>query len=381
MGMVVSATDRVCTEIQNQELSVKVPAAIVFQKAEKTDLTLISQFRKKYWPASDLGRSCEPEYYEWKIWKNPAQLGEIWFAKSDNTVVGFKSMTPKKIKILDAIVEGAETGDTFTHPDCQRRGIFTGLFRSAGEAGLDPKLDFIYGLPNEDSQAGYEKKLDYAQIPLGLYGMIKPVFLLPTLQKMLKPPFLGNILSPVLGIGSRIIFKIGTMGVATSDIFVKVERNFPDDIDILWEKTSHNYDVMLVRTKDYLQWRYVTNPDSYSILIARKSDGYISGYMVTKLGVYQGVPVGLIVDYLTLEDDSNIFKQLLSTAIKEFYQKKVSFILAYTVKRNFYYRILFKTGFIPRGKHSIICHKDKIGNQVLTGDYRWHFTMGDSDNI
>jgi hypothetical protein len=358
-----------------------VPAEIVFQKAEKTDLTLISQFRKKYWPASDLGRSCEPEYYAWKIWKNPVRLGEIWFAKSDNTIVGFKSMTPKRIKILDSIVDGAETGDTFTHPEYQRRGIFTGLFRSASEAGLDAKLDFIYGLPNEDSQAGYEKKLDYAQISIKMYGMIKPIFPLPTLKKMLKPSFLGNILSPVLRVAFKLVFKAGTMGAAGSGVSVKVDPNFPDDIDVLWEQTSKNYDVMLVRTRDYLEWRYVTNPDSYSILIARKSDGAISGYMVTKLGVYGGVPVGLIVDYLTLEDDPNIFKQLLISATKEFYRKKVSFVLAYTIKSNFYYKILSKTGFIPRGKHSIICYKNKIGNQVLTGDYRWHFTMGDSDNI
>lgn len=353
---------------------------LTLRKCEKEDLPRISDFRK-YVFLYNPNRSCEPEYYEWKCWKNPMRLGEMWLAESGNTVVGMKSMTPKRVKILEAIVDGAETGDTFTHPDYQRRGIFTGLFKAARENGLDARISFIYGLPNENSLAGYEKRLDYAQIPIRLRGLIKPIFPRQILKKMLTPPFLTTMFSPMLEVASRVIFRIGTRGIAKSDVSVHVEQNFPNDIDTLWEQTSKNYDVMLVRTRDYLEWRYVTNPDAYSILVARNSDGAILGYMVTKVGFYEDMPIGFVVDFLTLEDDPGIFKKLLATAIEGFYQRKVSFVLTYAVKGNFYDKILLRTGFLPRGNHYIICYKNEVGNQVPIGNYKWHFTMGDSDNI
>jgi GNAT superfamily N-acetyltransferase len=354
-----------------------------FKKCEKADLLRISSFRKNFYSSDEENpnRSHEAEYYEWKLWKNPVRPGEMWYAETDNKIVGMKSMTPKRVKILDEILDGAETGDNFIHPDFQRRGIFTGLYKAAGESSPDEKRGFIYGLPNDMAMSGYENKLDYAKIPAGLRGLIKPVFARQLLRKTISPPLLGDVLSPALVIASRVRSGFRSGDMPEGGASVHAEPGFPDDIDKLWEKTSKNYDVMVVRNRDYLEWRYVTNPDKYSILIARNTGGAISGYMITRAGLYKGLPVGFIVDFLTVEDDPGVFKKLLAKATVDFRQKKVSIISTYAIRGNFYDRILSRTGFLPHGKHNIICYKNEVGNRVIAGNYTWHFTMGDSDNI
>ena len=354
---------------------------LLFKKAGKEDLPRISEFRKGFFQAHEAGRSCEPEYYEWKCCRNPFQEGEIWLAEEGNRVVGMKTMTPKPMKILGTMVNAAETGDTFAHPDCQRRGIFTGLFQAAKEGGLDPHLSFIYGLPSKISLQGYERKLDYAQIPVKLRSMVKPVRSKQILKRKLRFSFVAAIVSPLLDIASRAMFRMGTRGMARSTVDVRLEQGFPDDIDALWEEASVNYDVILVRSKKYLEWRYIANPDAYTILIARSKSGATAGYMVTKIHASNDLMCGYICDFLTLESDPNVFRKLLAAAVESFYQKGCAVVLAYVVKGSFYYRTLLRAGFLPWARHPIICYRNELGKLVLKGGHEWHFTMADSDGI
>jgi GNAT superfamily N-acetyltransferase len=352
-----------------------------FRKFEREDLPRISEFRKSFFEYDEGGRSHEPEYYAWKCCQNPVLPGEIWIAEDGNKIVAIKNTTPKRMKVLGTVVNAAEIGDSYTHPDYQRLGISTVLSKAARDSMFSKEVSLIYGLPNKDALLASLRKPVNALVPIKIRSLAKLILPKPILNRKLSPPFLVAMVSPVLEVASKIIFKMATRAVAKSEIMVSSEPTFPDDIDILWQKASKNYDIMLVRNKEYLQWRYVTNPDTYSILIARNRKGAILGYMVTRLDYTNNIPKGFIVDFLTLENDPNIFKKLLATALESFYRKKVSYLSTYAVKGSFYDRILFRTGFLPRQGQPLMCYKNGLGNQVLRGYHKWHFTMGDSDNV
>jgi hypothetical protein len=55
--------------------------------------------------------------------------------------------------------------------------------------------------------------------------------------------------------------------------------------------------------------------------------------------------------------------------------------MTYAVEKGFYNRLLRKAGFLPRANHIIINYNNELGRRVLSGKYRWHFTMGDSDHV
>jgi hypothetical protein len=352
---------------------------LTFRKAEKKDLPRISQFRKAFWGAHEAGRSCEPEYYEWKCFNNIFQTGEMYIAEDGDIVVGMKSMTPKRMNVLGTAVAGAETGDTFTHPDYQRRGIFTGLFTAAKkDLALDTRLDYIYGLPNEVSLLGYERKLDYSQVPINVRGLVLPLNPRPALKTKL-PGLLAALLSPPAKAYYQLAFKTGT-GSAKNKVAVNKETAFPDNIDSMWQKVAPNYDIAVIRDKSYLTWRYISSPDKYSILLARDKNGGCLGYMVTK---FHGgtLPTGYLCDFLTLENDPDIFRALLVKAVTDFREKQAALAMTYAVENGYYDRLLRKAGFIPRASHVIISYNSALGRRVTSGKYEWHFTMGDSDHV
>ena len=358
-------------------------AELTYRKFTEKDLVKISEFRKSNFRYNSSLRSYEPEYYSWKCCQNPVLPGEMWLAEDGDKIVGIRNLTPKRMKVLEKVVNAAEVGDNFVHPDYQRRGIATKLIVAIRESMLGKGISLIYGVPGRiTSIAEYMKKMNYAPVPIKLRTLVKPL----DMKQLLKvkghfPSPLAAFVSPVIKIISDIITRIGAMGSTLSDISISMASSFPDDIGVLWEEVSKHYDIMLVRTKDYLEWRYIKNPDTYSIMLAVNKAGTTVGYIVTKVGFYNGVPVGFIVDFLTLEDNKRIFRQLLLSAIKEFHQQKVSAILTWVVRGGFYARILSSFGFLPYGKSMVSCYQNELGSQVTDNYYKWHFTMGDTDNI
>ena len=194
-------------------------------------------------------------------------------------------------------------------------------------------------------------------------------------------PLLTALLSPIFEIISRLIFKLATIEISKSNFSISQVVAFPDDIENLWERASIKYDLILVRDKKYLEWRYVKAPDSYIILIARGPDEEILGYIVGKVTENEDWRTGYIADFLTIEDNGRVFKKLILALIDVFGKSKVDSIATWAVKGSLYYRTFLKFGFRVGDRVPVICYKNELGNQVLNETYRWHFTLGDSDNI
>lgn len=358
---------------------------IKYRLAQKEELPRVSDFRKTFFEYNSAVRSCESNYYEWKYFKNPIQDGRLWLAEDDNKIAAIKGVTPKKMKILSNIVNGGEMGDSFTQKNYQRRGIFTRISRVARESAFDDGVSFIYNTPNKDtSLPGYLKKLNHAPIPIKLHNLIMPINIKNLLIKNLPIHSLSYVLSPIFETISKFMFTINMYGIKKNNIIIsQLTGPFVDEVDTFYEKASVNYDIILVRNKDYLNWRYLMNPDNYSILIARDENNLLLGYMVTKVGYFRDnkVSIGFIVDYLILNSNLNIFKKLLYASIKEFYLKKVGYISVWSIKGTFYYKGLVKAGFFPYKRVPFLCYQNDIGNLIINNNYKWHFTMGDTDNI
>lgn len=62
----------------------------------------------------------------------------------------------------------AQSGDTMTHPNHQKKGLFTMLAKETYKLAKEEDIDFVFGFPNENSLPGFEKKLDWK-----FYGHMK----------------------------------------------------------------------------------------------------------------------------------------------------------------------------------------------------------------
>ncbi|MFQ5888406.1 MAG: hypothetical protein ACE5HY_06895, partial [Candidatus Hydrothermarchaeales archaeon] len=77
----------------------------------------------------------------------------------------------------------------------------------------------------------------------------------------------------------------------------------------------------------------------------------------------------------------DIFKTLVARGISLLSNDKIDLISSWVVKNSYYYKIFRRMGFIHYKNIPMICYKNGLGDQIINGQYNWHFTMADSDNI
>ena len=140
------------------------------------------------------GRSIGQEYYEWKVYKNPAMTGDIHLEMRDGRAVGSAVVMPKKVAILDEIVLAAETADTFTLPEYRGQGINTKILGIAIDWAISHGMYLIYGPPNK-ANYGTHMRLGYKPCEYIMWAF---------LTKSLNPLWLASKLTAKIILGKQV---------------------------------------------------------------------------------------------------------------------------------------------------------------------------------
>ena len=134
-------------------------------------------------------------------------------------------------------------------------------------------------------------------------------------------------------------------------------------------------------SKEYLEWRYIKIPFRKYHLFKFENDGKIKGILVLRARNIMGVKCGIIVDYLTV-DENLIIKPFL----KEFSKGKLDILFATCPENSPEFVSLNNSGFIKvpnflmlKKLHVIIrLHSTNISN-TITDFRKWFITFGDYD--
>jgi len=143
---------------------------------------------------------------------------------------------------------------------------------------------------------------------------------------------------------------------------------------------SNKYKVALIRDAVYMNWRYVDNPDKYTILKFYKN-GRICGIIVLKYTTRKGLPVGEVVDYLCPQQDTQTLKSMLSYAMKTFFEKGCVMVQSWAIKNTQLDSKLRSAGLrFRRKKVNFLLSPDAPYEDFYDKD-AWLLTQGDGNDI
>ena len=344
----------------------------------------MADFRKMF--GNNPTRSINKEYYEWKISDNPYCPGYIYLEFKEGIVTGATTITPKKIACLGKELMAAELGDGFTHPGYRKQGIFSRCLTKCTEYAISEGAYIIYGTPNEQALA-IETNLGYPSCQYAKLKSMYKYFSINPLEQAFRRRFgrkhLSKYLSHVyfyyLSFLSFIQKKKAVLDPLTLEI--KSMSQFEDEVDGLWGLPRKDYVFFVIRDKKYLNWRFFSNPDQYTVLAA-KTNNVLLGYIVLKISKNEDYCIGSICDFITYQDRIDVFKYLLTEADSFFHKAGVDFIQLLCSLNSPYFETIRNFGYLIRRDRPIIVYSGtEIGKQIHSTDDKWHFTLADSDNI
>ena len=346
----------------------------IYRRSEADREPLESMYAEVFGPeAAEKNRAR----FRWQYEENPhcpPEGPEIWVAREDGAVLGQYATMPVRLLVKGRILRGSWGMDVMVRPNLQRKGIGSRLFLY-----WDQQVEASLGLGLSRESYTLFRKLQWEDVgPVPCYSKVLDPNAL--LSRRL-PRGLASLLSPALRLALWAAFPTRRTRGNTVRV-APLEGEFGPDYDTLWERASPKFDFIAERRRDYLQWKYREPPHvRYDVFEARRGPGSeLTGYVVLRTAVRNGVRLALLVDLFADPEDEETLGALLDRAIGYAREASAARLQSFTFDRRITGRLLAK-GFllIPSPMQFCVRIKGGAGETFFRDTSRWHVTFGDSD--
>ena len=129
---------------------------------------------------------------------------------------------------------------------------------------------------------------------------------------------------------------------------VKHVKRFDESINQFWDRIKANYDFIVERRMEYLNWRYCDpRLSGFNIEFALNGNDMVLGYIVYKVNRYnEDYPIGYIVDLVTLNNRPDIQYELIETVVNYFQENTVNVVNYQLIEGNPQQNVFRRFGFL-----------------------------------
>jgi predicted N-acetyltransferase YhbS len=232
--------------------------------------------------------------YDWIYQKNPHGKALSWVAREigSGSTVGTASLFPRKINLNGETVKVGIAGDFAVNQEHRGFNLAIMLQRAVTASAAENEVKLIYGISNEKSEP-VQRRAVYV-----LLGKMKRWAKVLKTSKYFKSFPLPQSISRPLDLVMKSFSREGRHPRARGYTIQEL-KVFDERFDQLWNRACGRFNIIGVRSEDYLNWRYGKSPHrSYHIFsLIQKDSQDVCGYLV----YYLQDKVGFIVDMLFLD--------------------------------------------------------------------------------
>ncbi len=137
-------------------------ADYTIRRIEPTDLdTLVALY------AASFNETISTDKLARKFATEPFGVAYVGYLAVSDTgqAAAFYGVFPAPMQIGTHQFIGAQSGDTMTHPDHRKQGLFVRLARATFALARELGIELIYGFPNQNSLPGFKRHLDWSFPP------------------------------------------------------------------------------------------------------------------------------------------------------------------------------------------------------------------------
>lgn len=295
------------------------------------------------------------DLWKWQYENNPFGQAVTILAKHNSKVIGQYANIPLRLKLNGKLTNSALVIDLMVKDSYRRKGLFKMMGDASNRKLAASDFSLSMAFPSrQESELGFINKLGWFRVS-GLNVLWKPV--VPAIKRQ-----------------------------RYQDITISPVREFPEEVNILWEEMKNNINVGVVRNRDYLNWRFFRKPkEEYQAFLVHRGVK-LAGYFVVKIDNISKIKLGLIVDMLCLNE-----LEIIKSAIRKISDLCITqgAYLCVILRTRLYENILRETGFrslpnklSPKNYSLIVkAHKEDLDLSALKNIDNWYLTFGDWDVV
>lgn len=314
----------------------------------KGDETLIMDLDKRELPSRWNPRTIKN--WQWKFTnQNPAGKSFVWVAENQGELIAHFAAVPYRLKVFDIEILGSHSIGSLVDKRYQNRGLIKFVGDRMFEDLVASKVLVTWGFPNHRAHEIQKVFLGYKDLILFNNWLIEG-------QKIKIQDVIG----------------------------FKEIKEFDKSFDQFWEFCKNDYDILIKRNSNYLNWRYLQRPDQRYFPHALIENKELKGYVVLKIFQEVNLLRGHIVDIFAAKEDSLTLSKLINGALGFFKRHSVHEVTSWIWGNSLVEDIFIKKGFNRQGlKKPLILriNLDFKYNREIAENSHWYFAMGDSTEI
>lgn len=264
-------------------------------------------------------------------------------------------------------LRAARAVDTATHPDFQRRGIFSRLTRRAIEELQREGAAFIFNTPNDQSLPGYLKMGWETVARWPVY--VRPVHWIKSPVKLMAGRVrAGRRLGPLPHPGAPL---------TTWSRFYERQKDALGELISAHESRRRTVGYRTVRTSDYLDWRYGQHPDVEYWVLSVPSGGGLEGAVIGRpVWGSGGLPAFAVTEMFVRDPDEAHCGRLLQSLLRA---TVCDYVMAYFAAGTAERSALSRSGFFRAPGRGYTFVSLPLGPAELdpTREDSWDLTLGE----
>jgi hypothetical protein len=359
-----------------------------YQEGDEGGITELLVHVFEGWPKFDL--KCKPiDHWMWKHRDNPLGKSIIIVAEKKGEIIGCAHEVKIRLKIGENIYDGAFGADDGVHKAFRRLGIWKKMSNLKNEILLNSNILFDFSITENPILIKHRKRSsNYLFYPRDLILVSR----IKSIKNHLKMTNSRNIYLKYYGFKFlrllnkiRNIFKVKDS--SKDDFEISSILHFDHRINDFWNNIKNDYNFIVERECNYLNWRYLDPRSGNYIVKAAKSNGKILGYIVLNINSYhKEYPVGHIADLVALPDRVDVAYSLVDDAMKYFEEKNVNVIRSQIIKNSLVDVLLSRYDFIkirnkPCFTFDLYQKNEDLIRFLKSPAKQMHFVPGDYDAI
>jgi hypothetical protein len=340
----------------------------------------------KRWPAFQLDVS-PLEHLRWKMRSDSIAWRHHWVSEIDGRIVAVLLAIARKVRMRGRDYFVRDGVDASADPRIQGGRVYAALADHADVIAQNAEFDLGCGYVTNPKM--WRQRRRKGRKPLG-----NPI---QVLEKRYSARAIITRRRETHG--GRLPAQLAVLRVKLETIFNRIghrpywrpaERTwsittlerFDDRIEGFFEEAAKPFDFLIVRGKDYMNWRYCEPAAGQFTIRVAEQDGRMLGYLVFKLSEKSGY----IADLLALAGRIDVVRSLVEDALHHFREVDVELVTCWMIRRHPYNGMLRRYGFVnSRRDAGFSCYPirpDSPDVQFLSDSRaRIHLTHGDSDWI
>lgn len=314
--------------------------------------------------------------WTWKHERNPhAAPGgtRMFVSTSEGRVVGLIGTLADTVQVRGNTLPAVWGVDFAVHPDHRGRGI------RLLKQWLDSQTDAVQlGSPIGRAYE-FERRLG----PLDACQMV-------TYKCILRPGRVARAKKVSFARGAALVaaahavaagMRVTGSPAAPAGLRVETASSYDTRFDALWQRAAPGYEVIGVRDRRHLDWRYGQCPHRTYTCLTAEGEGGLRAYLIYRLEQAGGLLYGHIIDWFAGRSDARAAGGVLAAALRAMRTAGVDMATCMMVpEQQPYARLLRRNGFVFRGGAiHLIWGPQGLAAESLPKVRDWFFMRGNSD--